>query len=125
MRGTILAGTPCIRLPESTGVLPRSACSRALGARTDTRDHDGEMLLNAAAREDNLGVVRALLVSGADVNVRDADEMTPLHLAAAFSGWECEYYSPEMRSAAVLRPLGAAGVAALATTEAVCPCRRF
>src|SRR5262245_21020228 len=45
--------------------------------------------LAKATRDGELKAVRAQLDAGVDVNVRDADDNTPLHLAAIYAGPEC------------------------------------
>lgn len=48
--------------------------------------------LHLAAIRGNTGIVRALINSGADKDVKDFDENTPLHYSSEYGHFECIIY---------------------------------
>uniref|UniRef100_A0A8B9X6H8 Ankyrin repeat domain 31 n=1 Tax=Bos mutus grunniens TaxID=30521 RepID=A0A8B9X6H8_BOSMU len=65
----------------------RATCSQEMKTSgIDKRNATGESRLHLAARRGHLSLVKALIESGADVNLKDNAGWTPLHKAAS-NGW--------------------------------------
>lgn len=64
------------------GDVPRLARAIEAGQPVDGRDDDGRTALHVAAKEAHLFAAMMLIAKGADPNVRDRAQKTPLHLAA-------------------------------------------
>uniref|UniRef100_A0A8C6QRH8 RAMA domain-containing protein n=1 Tax=Nannospalax galili TaxID=1026970 RepID=A0A8C6QRH8_NANGA len=60
----------------------KAACSQVNTARIHKRNAKGESQLHLASRRGNLSLVKSLIESGADVNLKDNAGWTPLHEAS-------------------------------------------
>ena len=80
-----LGRTPLFGAARQRGAIKLPAAGWDMSAQNN--DHETLQRNSALVDSDDPAVVDLLLAAGADVNARDADDATPLHVAARYSGW--------------------------------------